>query len=144
MPDAGKKRYAIARLLVAVFVANWLFAPFLFARHEHVWCAKHQRFEHLPHAAHDRVSHENPVVFHENRSQDEAAPSLRDLPDWLTHPHEACYVLAQLNQFSNASGDAPHRAPTQAPDFYALEGYDLFRVSIPQFLLAPKNSPPRA
>ncbi len=145
MTRTSKNTFAV--LLVAVFVANWLVTPFLFARHEHVWCIEHQRFEHVHHHHPTNDNHNlgdtiwktgvgfsRPVAGYET--------SLQSHSDRFSEPHDVCTVLAQLIQTSNAMS-----CPTDC-ERIDVSDESVGTVQKPVFLfvsqlsLAPKNSPP--
>ena len=132
------RRYA--GILVVLLVANWLAAPFMFVRHTHIWCEEHQRFEHI------HLHHEGDAARAAKTGTHSGAVLTAVDPGECCSDrvHEACTVMAQLKQQSNAF--SCHM------DCDTVDGTGIVRVAVDcdvrlplsPLSLAPKNSPPRA
>ncbi len=148
-----KRKYrqdTLVYLLVAVFAANWLLTPFLFANHEHVWCNGHQQFERFHHndAKHnhdfDHADHDNESFLQDFSRFSKSSASFLANPEELSHPHDACHVLAQLYQTANASFLSTHLNHNHLLDGFLSFSEQLTFAPISCLSMAPKNSPPVA
>lgn len=137
----SRNRFRVtSNLLVAVLIANWLLIPFLFSRNEHIWCQEHQEVEHLhghEHSEHDLSSDIDMLFLSRVVSASIDSPNA-----FSSRPHEACHVLAQLNQQSNSSPCADICGDMNEPGKIRIVPVHNIFQSISRLTLAPKTSPP--
>lgn len=122
-----------ALVAVTVVAGNWVLAPFISARHEHVWCAEHHRFEH----AHPQ---DHPAESAEAESRVPGFGRLDEAPEPAAH--EECRFLAHLNQSSHAPSSFIAATMPPAAMVGELPAGTSDHPAQPILSLAPKSSPP--